>query len=81
MIHVLWAHEPARRIAADRQHRRVDFAATRACAQNVTAPKVNHRTEVNNQDVVGETPVLVLHCVLHFVQDRAGFESRPCLTQ
>ena len=61
--------------------RRESPRATRACAQNVTAPKANHRTEVNNQNVVGEMSVLVLHCVLHFVQDRADFESRPCLTQ
>src|SRR5450759_668463 len=55
--------------------------ATRACVQSVTAAKANYRTEVNNQNVVGEMSVPVLHCVLHFVQDRADFKGRPCLTQ
>jgi hypothetical protein len=55
--------------------------ATCACAQNVATPKVNHRTEVNNQKVVGETSVLLSHCVLHFVQDKTNFDSKPCPTQ
>jgi len=49
------------------------WCAQRACAQNITAPKANHSTEVNNQEVVGEMAVLVLHRVLHFVQDKVNF--------